>query len=186
MAKMGLWVLEDLKLDHVPGTVLLDQNAGRSEDITGGRKHGTGKDTNIVLAPQPSEDPNDPLNWPGWRKLFVFCILLMSSVMCAGIQVSLLFSPNADIEKGAVLAPGTVQIATELGTTIPRIALLAGYYLLAVGPTGYPFTSYALSKLSPFISAFATKYGKRPVFVFSSTMLTIGVRVGRDIMGLVA
>jgi hypothetical protein len=51
IAKMGLGVLEDLKLDHVPGTVLLDQNAGRSEDITGGLKHGTGKDANIVLAP---------------------------------------------------------------------------------------------------------------------------------------
>ena len=85
---MGLGVLEDLKLNHVPGTVLLDQNAGRSEETTGGLKHGTGKNAHIVLAPQPSEDPNDPLTWPEWRKLFVFCILLMSSVMCAGIQVS--------------------------------------------------------------------------------------------------
>ena len=101
--------------------------------------------------------------------------LLHSSVMCAGKP--LLFAQRY-IEKGAVLAPGTVQIATELGTTIPRIALLAGYYLLAVGATGYPFKSFALSKLSPFISAFATKYGKRPVFVFSSTMATIGVIVG--------
>jgi hypothetical protein len=93
--------------------------------------------------------------------------------MCAGIQVSFFFSLNADIEKGAVLAPGTVQIATELRTTIPRIALLAGYYLLAVGATGYPFTSYVLSKLSPFISAFATKYGNRPVFVFSWRQLAL-------------
>ncbi len=57
---MGLGVLEDTKLDHVPGTVLLNDHAAHTEDITGALKHGQGRDAEIVLSPQPSEDPNDP------------------------------------------------------------------------------------------------------------------------------
>ena len=56
---MGLGVLEDKHLDHVPGTVLLDDEAAHVEDITGMLKHGTGRDAHIVLSPQPSDDPND-------------------------------------------------------------------------------------------------------------------------------
>ncbi|KAL4900812.1 hypothetical protein BDW74DRAFT_188048 [Aspergillus multicolor] len=37
-----------------PGTVLLE------EKTTSGN--------NIILQPQPTNDPNDPLNWPAWRK----------------------------------------------------------------------------------------------------------------------
>jgi hypothetical protein len=29
-------------------------------------------DTDIVLVPQPKDDPNDPLNWPRWRKIMAF------------------------------------------------------------------------------------------------------------------
>ena len=50
-------------MEHVPGTVLLDDQSAHAEDVAGGLKHGTGRDTHIVLSPQPSEDPNDPLNW---------------------------------------------------------------------------------------------------------------------------
>jgi hypothetical protein len=28
--------------------------------------------TDIVLIPQPKDDPNDPLNWPKWKKIMVF------------------------------------------------------------------------------------------------------------------
>ena len=29
-------------------------------------------DSDIVLIPQPSNDPNDPLNWPRWKKNMAF------------------------------------------------------------------------------------------------------------------
>ena len=54
----------DKKLEHVPGTVALDDR--EAEDLQGvsaGLKHAAGHDVHIVLSPQPSEDPNDPLNW---------------------------------------------------------------------------------------------------------------------------
>lgn len=62
---MGFGVLEPRLGYGAPGTVLLDQSAAHSDDQTGHLKHGTGKNAHIVLAPQPSEDPNDP---------FVFCV----------------------------------------------------------------------------------------------------------------
>jgi len=85
---MGLGVLEDHKLTHVPGTVLLDEQAGHTEAQTGNLKHGTGKDAHIILAPQPSEDPNDPLNWSPFFKDFCLAILCFGSIINAATQVS--------------------------------------------------------------------------------------------------
>ena len=54
----------------------------------------------------------------------------------------------------------------DFNTSITAVAQVSGYYLLVVGATG------------PFISAFSTKFGKRPVFVFSSFMGIVGCIVG--------
>jgi hypothetical protein len=49
-----LGVLEDKHLQHVPATVILsDQPTLGSSEGTVGLKHGTGKDADIVLIPQP-------------------------------------------------------------------------------------------------------------------------------------
>jgi len=85
---MGLGILDSTKLTHVPGTVLLDEEAGHAEGQTGNLKHGTGKDSHIVLAPQPSEDPNDPLNWSRAKKELVLGILLLGSILNAATQVT--------------------------------------------------------------------------------------------------
>lgn len=54
-----LGILEDNKLPHVPGTVILNEKSAHSEHVTAGLKHGKGKDALIVLVPQPADDPND-------------------------------------------------------------------------------------------------------------------------------
>jgi hypothetical protein len=33
--------------------------------------------SDIVLIPQPTDDPNDPLNWPRWKKWFAFISMLL-------------------------------------------------------------------------------------------------------------
>ena len=83
---MGLGVLDDSHLDHVPGTSLLidlistgRQNHGEhgEHDDVGDLRHAKGRDSDVVLVPQPSSSPNDPLNWPLWKKdfmLFLICI----------------------------------------------------------------------------------------------------------------
>ncbi len=60
---MGLGILEDKHLQHVPGSVLVLDDGKRAQvaqEAT--RSHlkydKTGK---ILLVPQPSDDPNDPL-----------------------------------------------------------------------------------------------------------------------------
>ena len=68
---MGLGVLEDKHLPHVPGTALLtdvigSDNLHRHGELASALRHGKGKDSDVVLVPQPSNSPNDPLNWSTW------------------------------------------------------------------------------------------------------------------------
>lgn len=78
------------ELKHVPGTVFLDDETTYNGDAAAaeGLKHGTGKEAHIVLAPQPSDDPNDPLNFPMWRKELIIAILCMGAMLNAGTNVS--------------------------------------------------------------------------------------------------
>jgi len=82
---MPLGILEDTKLEHVPGTAPLNE-VGR-EDLNlsgvdaGLLKHDpTGE---IVLVPQPSDSPNDPYNWPR-RKKELFTVAFAWSCGCVG------------------------------------------------------------------------------------------------------
>jgi hypothetical protein len=91
---MGLGILEPLGGGHVPGTVLLDQNAAHSEETTNRLRHGTGKNAHIVLAPQPSHHPNDPLNWPLWKRNLVFSIIVFGVMIHGVVPVSKGFIPG--------------------------------------------------------------------------------------------
>jgi len=48
-----LGILEDKHLQHVPATVILSEEQSATPEATAGLKHGTGKDADIVLIPQP-------------------------------------------------------------------------------------------------------------------------------------
>ncbi|KAG8625512.1 hypothetical protein KVT40_007263 [Elsinoe batatas] len=151
---MGLGVLEDHKLAHVPGTVLLNDKGTQSEDITAGLKHGTGKNAHIVLNPQPSEDPNDPLNWPLWKKEIIILILCLGSMLNAGVN-------------GPLLNASYFSIAQQINTDLTTVVLVSGYNLLIAGASG------------PFICAFSRKYGKRPVYLASTLFCIIGTAIGQ-------
>ena len=148
-----LGILEDRKLPHVPATTRLAERDSQTVSATQNLKHGTGRSAHIVLVPQPSDDPNDPLNWPATKKLTVTIILCFGGIMFACVISGL-------------LNPGVVVIATEYGRPIGDIVLLSGYQLLVAGSTG------------AFVAAFSRKYGKRPVFLVSSLLGTIGSIIG--------
>ncbi|KAK5731454.1 hypothetical protein LTR17_011342 [Elasticomyces elasticus] len=150
---MGLGVLEDNKLDHVPGTVLLNDHAAHTEDLTGALRHGTGSDANIVLSPQPSEDPNDPLNWPLWKKETLIWILCLGAMLHAGTN-------------GPFLNASYFPIAALVGKPLTTVVEASGYNLLAAGISG------------PFVCAFSRKYGKRHVFLISSLFDIVGTAIG--------
>lgn len=118
-----LGILEDKHNDRVPGTIILDEEYAHSESITAALRHGTGKDYHILLTPQPSEDPNDPLNWTTIKKLFVMCTICLGSVLCASTF-------------GPLLNAGLFTIATEFEVPIGSITLISGYQLLVAGASG--------------------------------------------------
>ncbi|KAF2462462.1 major facilitator superfamily domain-containing protein [Lineolata rhizophorae] len=151
---MGLGVLQDhSSLERVPGTVILDEEYAHSEEITANLKHGTGRSAHIVLVPQPSDDPNDPLNWPYWKRLSIMAILVYGGCLFAAVV-------------GPLLSSGQAIIAVEFGRTIADLTLLSGYQLLVAACSG------------PIISAFSRKYGKRPTFLMSTFFGLLGTIIG--------
>lgn len=82
----------------VPGTVLLVELAGHDS----GGKHASDR-SDIVLVPQSSKDPEDPLNWTRKRKLWsIFMVFVYT--MGVGIATTLHYSVIADIERDAGIA----------------------------------------------------------------------------------
>lgn len=61
---MGLGILEDHHLKHVPGTALVLEGEQRRQverDAGAGTCLKYDKSGTVLLVPQPSDDPNDPL-----------------------------------------------------------------------------------------------------------------------------
>ncbi|PVI00790.1 MFS general substrate transporter [Periconia macrospinosa] len=81
----------DLDDHHVPGTVYLIDVAG----TPGSSPHDATR-SDIVLVPQPSSDPEDPLNWSSRRKLLAVSMAYLY-VFGTGIATSLQYSVLADI-----------------------------------------------------------------------------------------
>ncbi|KEF56777.1 uncharacterized protein A1O9_06967 [Exophiala aquamarina CBS 119918] len=151
---MGLGVFEDQRLDHVPGTVLLNDEAAHAENLTQRLKHGQGRDAHLVLSPQPSEDPNDPLNWSLVKKEVMIAILCLGAMLNAGTN-------------GPFLNASYFSMAQQLNLDINKIVVASGYNLLAAGCIG------------PLVSAFSRKYGKRPVYLVSTLFDIIGTAIGQ-------
>jgi len=111
---MGFGILEPRdRTVHVAGTVVLDSQAANVQagDASANLKMGTGSDSHLILAPQPSDDPNDPLNWSWLEKEFHLAILCFGAIINASAL-------------GPLTAAGTVDIAIALGVTVEQIAVL--------------------------------------------------------------
>lgn len=153
-----LGILEDHRLPRVPGTVLLDESAVK-EKLAGSRnslQHGRSKNRNLILVPQPSDDPNDPLNWSYAHKMMCLGVTLLGTILYFAV-ISSMFNPAFPV------------MAKDLNVPIRDIVKTSGYFTITVGITG------------PFYSAAAHKYGKRPCFLFSALMALIGHIVGATI-----
>ncbi|KAI0873566.1 hypothetical protein GGS24DRAFT_385303 [Hypoxylon argillaceum] len=111
-------------------------------------KYGVGKYSTVELSPQPSEDPNDPLNWPLWKKNLNFTVLL-SMVALVGAMKTALVSVHS-------------VIARREGVD----------YISAVALTGVPLIISAISGMASTI--LARIYGKRPVYLVSTALMFIG------------
>ncbi|KAK3328177.1 major facilitator superfamily domain-containing protein [Cercophora scortea] len=111
------------------------------------RDRKTTSDGSIILDPQPDDSPNDPLNWPQWRRdaalatLGIYC-------MVSGGQTPL-------------LAAGFTDIATDYGVRVSRVALTTGMFMLGLGMG------------CVIVSPVAIVYGKRPVYLLSIVLFMV-------------
>ncbi|KAL6241644.1 hypothetical protein RBB50_011426 [Rhinocladiella similis] len=126
------------ELDPSEGTVQLVDRGNSS-----GAEHLGNND--IILVPQPSHDPNDPLLWPQWKKMVVFINVLVFT-----------FLGNANI---GGLSPGLANIATEFGKDGAGVSGLLTWPILILGCSNFFWTPMAIW------------IGKRPVFVVASCIL---------------
>ena len=85
---MAFGILEPkTKLANVPGTTLLDVHEQAAVDQSRVVKRGTGRNAHVVLVPQPSDDPNDPLNWPLWQRDLLLLLVTICVLLCISTYV---------------------------------------------------------------------------------------------------
>ncbi|EFY96881.2 major facilitator superfamily transporter [Metarhizium robertsii ARSEF 23] len=122
--------------DFPPGTVeLLSRQKSGKEKVT--------------RRPTPSDDPNDPLRWPMWRKLFNFGLLTaMTMAIFTGLAIqSLFFKPlrkELHVTTGQLLTAKAILLSGEAVTCIIFIPL-------------------------------AKKYGRRSLYIVSTAVFTAAV-----------
>ncbi|KAJ5996568.1 hypothetical protein N7522_008228 [Penicillium canescens] len=146
---MGLGVL-DTKQAHVPGTSdIYEQNSNASDLAPGtsGLKCDWSGKQPVILVPQPSDDPNDPLNWPLWRRDLILAILSFVTVLCTTTS--------------SILAANTVTIADYENITFTAAALLTGYHLCGTGVAGI------------LIVPTARVWGKRHLFLIGHILMVV-------------
>ncbi|KAF2402950.1 MFS general substrate transporter [Trichodelitschia bisporula] len=143
---MGLGVLEDRHMEMPPGTTRLADKLDHGAEAVQLKRSG-----DIILVPQPSDDPNDPLNWyspngPNWTKNVIMIIL--------GISVAVTTS------LGPMITPGLHLLSTRYHVSADEVdSLMLGALQFCIG-----FTTF-------FTAAGATIWGKRPFFVISALVL---------------
>ncbi|KAI9879913.1 MAG: hypothetical protein M1830_006580 [Pleopsidium flavum] len=128
--------IEDKEVNHVENPASNPSISEEHEEYLLGR-HGT-----LELTPLPSFPPEDPLNWPGWKKdtqlLMVAFHAMVTTFTAAGI------------------IPGFPTFAKRYGTSIEEASYLASVEILFLGI--FPFVWSPISK----------RFGRRPVFLIST------------------
>lgn len=84
---MTFGILEPKGGEDVPGTVALDEVAMQAGIANRAMKLGTGKNSTTILEPQPSEDPNDPLNWSQTKKYLTLIQVLLGTFFATNVPV---------------------------------------------------------------------------------------------------
>ncbi|KAL2046004.1 hypothetical protein N7G274_001451 [Stereocaulon virgatum] len=147
---MGLGVLETSRFEKVPGTSFVYDDASRPPqdgELDCRLKYDRSGAVPIIFVPQPSDDPNDPLNWPLWKRDMILVILSTLSVIASTL------SP--------LLAANTVTLSLLFDKDFAAMALATGYHLLGVGVAGFLFV------------ASARVWGKRHLYLLGTVLIVV-------------
>ncbi|KAF9055995.1 MFS general substrate transporter [Panaeolus papilionaceus] len=154
---MAFGILDDKYLEDVPGTAILtDLGYVHGQQVTideaANLKHGSGKHSHIVLVPQPSDDPNDPLNWPRWKKEACFWTLYALFFVAGGLinlrPMNRAFAASLDGALSPMVGPGYVLLSNQFGVSVDEVA-----------------SSFGLLQ-----NTLATKFGHRIVYLGSGKL----------------
>ena len=111
-------------------------------------KYGTGKQSTLELIPQPSDDPDDPLNWPRWRKDLNLVSLLIVVGLIGGMKTAFVTTNGV--------------MTTDFRVSYTAVAALTAVPLM-------------LSSFTGFLCLIASKMvGKRPLYLGSFLFIFIG------------
>ncbi|KAF9566907.1 MFS general substrate transporter [Agrocybe pediades] len=117
---MAFGILEDEHLDSVPGTSLLSDYRPQTKiGHAASLKRGIGNQSHIILVPQPTDDPNEPLNWPKWKKEACFWTLSFATTLCGAL------SP--------LVGAGYVLLSMQFHVSVDEVASSFGALLLGLG-----------------------------------------------------
>lgn len=135
-------ILDDPRTPMPMGTVVLDDVFGAAQhlDPDDSQFNHLKKDGHIVLQPQPSDSPNDPLNWSPKRKYFLASLLMIIMTTVGATH--------------GMLNTGLRIIAEQYHTTFPKVVERLSPPYVAV---------HAVSLF--FASAIAAVWGKRIQYV---------------------
>ncbi|KIX06758.1 uncharacterized protein Z518_04734 [Rhinocladiella mackenziei CBS 650.93] len=147
---MPLGIIEDTKLEHVPGTAPLSELGRIDTEISGIDPSLLKHDPSgtIVLVPQPSDSVNDPYNWPK-RKKWLFAIAFAYGCGCVGAV-------------GPLLGSAFVPLAAELNVDLTSFVS---------GVQGGLICAIAVASI--LLNGLAVKFGKRPVYLITSIGLAV-------------
>ncbi|KAI8724335.1 MFS domain-containing protein [Fusarium sp. LHS14.1] len=106
------------------------------------------RDAEIVLVPQPSTSPADPLNMSRIRKELYFAALIYGTCVTGVV--------------GPVLVPGFSIVAAAFQINLTQVTLLNGSLVMALGVSAYV--------CGPLI----TLWGRRLVFLFTTLVMVFG------------
>ncbi|KAH8897205.1 MFS transporter-like protein [Thozetella sp. PMI_491] len=145
---MGLGILEDTKLEHVPGTSPLSELGRGDVDLQGIDRGLLKHDATgtIVLVPQPSDSPEDPYNWPRWKKEM--------------FTVAIAYGCGAVGAVGPLLTSTLVPLAEDFDIPLQTFTL---------GLQGSCIVAIAVSSMV--CNTLAVKIGKRPIYIATSAGL---------------
>jgi hypothetical protein len=85
---MAFGILEIQDGAYAPVTIILDKKAANIQSANSNLKHGKGSNSHLVLEPQPSNDPNDPLNWPQWYKELHLWVVVLGTILNGALPVT--------------------------------------------------------------------------------------------------
>lgn len=110
-------------------------------------KHAKGRNSDIVLVPQPSDSPRDPLNWPRWKKDLLLLIISLDTAVVGAW--------------GPMISPGYVEMAEQFDISYNTLNGGLGWAIFAIG-------------ISCFVTnGLAVKFGRRPVMIAGNLVLFI-------------